>query len=112
MLLLREIQQLKLLLHREVREVHVIHREMVLVHELLQVLLLLVLREIQLLHPCRSKPLHPSGRKSCVLRRIRNQYLREVCEEVRDLRGRTQSETFLRHQDVHHIELEYLVLQP
>jgi hypothetical protein len=47
-----------------------------------------------------------------VLRRIRNQYQHEVCEVVRDLRGRTQSETFLRRQDVHHIELEYLVRQP
>jgi hypothetical protein len=46
-LLQHEIQQLKLLLHREVREVHVDHREMVLVHELLQVQLLRVLREIQ-----------------------------------------------------------------
>jgi hypothetical protein len=46
-LLQHEIQQLKLLLHHEVREVHVNHREMVLVHELLQVQLLRVLREIQ-----------------------------------------------------------------
>jgi hypothetical protein len=46
-LLQHEIQQLKLLLLREVREVHVNHREMVLVHELLQVQLLRVLREIQ-----------------------------------------------------------------
>jgi hypothetical protein len=49
-LLQHEIQQLKLLLRREVREVHDFlkdHREMVLVHELLQVQLLRVLREIQ-----------------------------------------------------------------
>jgi hypothetical protein len=46
-LLQHEIQQLKLLLHREVHEVHVNHREMVLVHELLQVQLLRALREIQ-----------------------------------------------------------------
>jgi hypothetical protein len=46
-LLQREIQQLKLLLHREVREEHVGHREMVLVHEQLQVQMLRVLREIQ-----------------------------------------------------------------
>jgi hypothetical protein len=46
-LLQHEIQQLKLLLHHEVREVHVNHREMVLVHELLQVQLLRALREIQ-----------------------------------------------------------------
>jgi hypothetical protein len=46
-LLQHEIQQLKLLLHHEVREVHVIHRVMVLVHALLQVQLLLALREIQ-----------------------------------------------------------------
>jgi len=46
-LLQHEIQQLKLLLHHEVRVVHVNHREMVLVHELLQVQLLRALREIQ-----------------------------------------------------------------
>jgi hypothetical protein len=46
-LLQHEIQQLKLLLRRVEREVHVDHREMVLVHELLQVQLLRVLREIQ-----------------------------------------------------------------
>jgi hypothetical protein len=43
----REIQQLKLLLHREERVVHVVHREMVLVHEQLLVQMLRVLREIQ-----------------------------------------------------------------
>jgi hypothetical protein len=46
-LALREIQQLKLLLHREVREVHVNHHEMVLVPEQLLVQMLRVLREIQ-----------------------------------------------------------------
>jgi hypothetical protein len=46
-LALHEIQQLKLLLHREVREVHVNHREMVLVPEQLLVQMLRVLREIQ-----------------------------------------------------------------
>jgi hypothetical protein len=43
----REIRQLKLLLHHEVREVHVGHREMVLVHEQLLMQMLRVLREIQ-----------------------------------------------------------------
>jgi hypothetical protein len=38
---------LKLLLHREVREVHAGHREMVLVHEQLLMQMLRVLREIQ-----------------------------------------------------------------
>jgi hypothetical protein len=43
----QRVLPVKLLLHHEVREVHVIHRVMVLVHALLQVQLLRALREIQ-----------------------------------------------------------------
>ena len=47
----------------------------------------------------------------CVLLQNRNRYPHEEYEEVLGLHGKTLSVTFLRHPNVHHTELEFLVRQ-